>query len=353
MKNASTKTAIEPFFPRPFPPRRIRNNAFGPLLKKANAALEEYAETLARVPSPDSLLATLDVLEAIASLSSQNIHTSVKLYFTGKIHPTPATLTKLAPIDDYIHGLKWLRKKKKGGELDHKILCTLHQIVKKSNSSPHDLGCYRDRQNWIGPHLCKIEEAYFYPPAPKQVRPLMQELFAYAAKTTKEPLLQLAILFAQLLIIHPFMDGNGRIARALIPSFLWKKNRIPSFHFYLSAYFKKNRLNYFRTLYNTTEENAWEDWIAFFLKGILAEAKRQRQTLEKIASLYDNLAKEGYIENEKTKRFLFANPVFTLASFRKAKGSIAELKQLLNAGWVHKSARGDYLFSSLFKILAG
>ena len=101
----------------------------------------------------------------------------------------------------------------------------------------------------------------------------MRKLNAYVNKKEKDPLVQLAIYFAQLLIIHPFMDGNGRLARSLVPIFLYKKGLISTPRFYLSAYFKRHRLEYFKRLYMISKKKDWEGWIRFFLQGIIEEGE--------------------------------------------------------------------------------
>ncbi len=104
----------------------------------------------------------------------------------------------------------------------------------------------------------------------------MENLLHYCNQIDPFPLVQIAIAFAQFLIIHPFMDGNGRVARILIPLLLYKKNLLPYPLLFLSRYFKDHRLTYFRQLFAITEKQQWEQWILFFLKGIAREAKRAR-----------------------------------------------------------------------------
>jgi Fic family protein len=180
---------------------------------------------------------------------------------------------------------------------------------------------------------------------------LMNQLFCYMKRSDKEPLLQLALILAQLLIIHPFMDGNGRIARLLIPLFLYKKKVLPSPFFFLSGYFKYRRLRYFQTLFKTTKENNWEEWIRFFLRGIRISAKKQTRTLMHIASLYENLAAQMLNLSQKTRDFLFQNPIFSIASFKKAKGSNTDLRKLKKMKLIRQGKNNKLYFSALMRIL--
>jgi len=259
--------SIAPLRPRPFPPRKLKKKAFAPLLQKANLATAHCAAALKTTPS--HLLTPLLTQEGSASLES---------------HKNPASFThqEKVQIQDYLAALSWASQAINRSTFSKKQTCHIHRIMKRATSPKEDLGRYRKRQNWIGPNDCSIEEAYFYPPKHTHVPRMMQQLFCYMKKKEEEPLLQLALAFAQLLIIHPFMDGNGRIARIWIPLFLYKKKILPSPSLFLSHYFKQHRLKYFQTLFQTSDENKWENWIAFFLKGIILESKRVTKRLRSV-----------------------------------------------------------------------
>jgi Fic family protein len=241
------KIKITPFKPLAFPPRRLKRKTLIPLLREANAALKQ----LKAVPTLKKINPSILKQEAIDSLESQ------------KNHDAFTTQAKA-----YLKALQFASHEITHASFSKKILCETHYILKK----PARKG-YRKKQNWIGPEGHPIEDAYFFPPAPQEVAPLMSKLLNYMQKDTQEPLLQLALIFAQFLIIHPFMDGNGRIARICVPLFLYKKGLLPTPSLFLSTYFKKHRLKYFQTLFSITHENNWEDWIEFFLKGIIQTAK--------------------------------------------------------------------------------
>ncbi|MBS0624589.1 MAG: Fic family protein [Verrucomicrobia bacterium] len=166
--------------------------------------------------------------------------------------------------DGYLLAEKWVRGKK---GFNGAFFCALHKTFKGGS------GKFREEQNWIGPHGKSIDEAYYLPPTANRVPALMKNLSTYLSRKTEEPLVQLAIAFAQLLIIHPFMDGNGRVARALVPAFLWKRKLISKPYFFLSRYIRAHRLAYYQKLYDISEESEWEEWILFFLRGIKEEAE--------------------------------------------------------------------------------
>jgi Fic family protein len=102
----------------------------------------------------------------------------------------------------------------------------------------------------------------------------MRNCLAYCNRKTQDPLVQIAIVIAQLLIIHPFMDGNGRVARILATLLIYKKGLLAQPVLFLSSYFQAHRKTYIRKLYEITEKGKWEEWILFFLKGVKQQAKK-------------------------------------------------------------------------------
>lgn len=157
-----------------------------------------------------------------------------------------------------------------------KFLCDLHKLAQRPTKGvdPKDIGQFRNRQNWIGPENRSQEEAYFYPPDLFYLKKGLKNLQKYLKHQNEDPLVQLAIFFAQFLILHPFMDGNGRVARLVIAQFLYEKKIIGEPLFFMSHYFKKHRVDYFHKLYLISSKGKWEGWIRFFLKGIVEEGTR-------------------------------------------------------------------------------
>lgn len=340
------KKQIVPFIPSTFPPSNLKKKSFSKDLKEARKAFKDFKKSLVLFSKSEQLLALLVKREAIASLDSQKISISLKEFIqANKKDP------RAAPLFDYVEAFYWSCSHLCKTPYSKKQICKLHRIIKRSSTSKPDLGQYRNRQNWIGPSGCSIEQAYFYPPEKEKVDSLMNQLFNYMNQNTKEPLLQLALIFAQLLIIHPFMDGNGRIARTLIPFYLFKLKALPLPFFFLSSYFKIHRLQYFQTLFNITEDENWEDWIIFFFKGIIQSSKSNKHLLNRIYSLDANLKKTLPKLNRSSRLFLFQNPIFSITAFKNAKGSTCILQDLKRHKFIRQSKNNQCVFTPLMKIL--
>jgi len=89
-------------------------------------------------------------------------------------------------------------------------------------------------------------------------------------------------------MIHPFVDGNGRVGRLLIALMLHEGNILSQPLLYLSLYFKQNRDEYYRLLDTTRVEGNWEAWIDFFLEGVEQTANGAVQTAKRLVALFEN-----------------------------------------------------------------
>ena len=157
-------------------------------------------------------------------------------------------------------------------KIDQKLACKIHGIIQQDSL---EKGKIRKRQNWIGEEGSSIEKAWFLPPKASLLASFLKNLFLYAEKKEEEPLIQIALFFAQFLLLHPFMNGNGRVARLLATTLFFQKKITTEISLFLGHYFKKHRLEYNRRLFAISEENDWENWIHFFLKAIIAESFRK------------------------------------------------------------------------------
>nr|WP_076389218.1 Fic family protein [Vaginimicrobium propionicum] len=86
----------------------------------------------------------------------------------------------------------------------------------------------RTVQNWIGGNSYSPLDAEFVPPQPERVEEYLEDLVAYMNTATHSALVQAAIVHAQFETIHPFIDGNGRVGRALIYVVLARRGLVRS-----------------------------------------------------------------------------------------------------------------------------
>src|SRR3990167_6212536 len=174
-----------------------------PWLGEARSALGRLDEVSEHLPL--SLFETVFWEEAIHSLHPQKIKTTLReilSFHAGKPMPEKqsAVLKKVILVKEAFNSA--IRSK---SVYDRKLWNRIHKIVKKDGIQPQEIGKIRKRQNWIGPEGAPIEEAYFLPPPPNKILRYIHQLETYLKKEEGDPLIQIALAFAQFLIIHPYM----------------------------------------------------------------------------------------------------------------------------------------------------
>ncbi|MCE1198979.1 MAG: Fic family protein [Marinilabiliales bacterium] len=161
----------------------------------------------------------------------------------------------------------------------HKILL---QGVRGKNKLP---GEFRKSQNWIGG--ASIQDAMFIPPVHTSVPELMSDIekFIHSDEIYFPDLLKIALVHYQFETIHPFLDGNGRVGRLLIPLYLVSKGILKRPILYLSDFMENHRSTYYDNLMYAREKNDMNQWFKFFLVGIIETSKKGITTFDNILQL--------------------------------------------------------------------
>ena len=116
--------------------------------------------------------------------------------------------------------------------------------VRGQEKSP---GEFRHTQNWIGAPGCLLNDASYVPPPVDAMEEALSAFEKYLHRDDEAypPLIRLAYIHSQFEMIHPFIDGNGRIGRLLVTLLLVSWNLLPMPLLYLSAYFERERTTYY------------------------------------------------------------------------------------------------------------
>ena len=236
--------------------------------KKILKNLDLITKKLEVLKDRNKILNDLLVEESFFSAKRKNIFYSHRLYkkyvLQNKEKKIPA---KYEEIMSCFEGLQFLKNQ---NSITHKTIFSLYSHIKGKNlGNKQKKNQYRNHLNWIGKEGCSIKEAYYLPPRPCYVPRLMKNLINYIRATESHAVIQIAIIFAQFLIIHPFMDGNGRMIRSLVPFLFYQKGLTKEFIIFVSKYFSRRKLNYYRNLLKITKLHDIKSWIRFFLDTIL------------------------------------------------------------------------------------
>jgi Fic family protein len=198
-------------------------------------------------------------------------------------------------------------------KLTHRILL---QGVRGTNKLP---GEFRKSQNWIGG--ATINDAVFIPPIHNSIGELMSDLEHFANNELNQipDLLKIAIIHYQFETIHPFLDGNGRVGRLLITLYLVNKGILKQPILYLSDFFEKNRMLYYDNLTRVRTHNDINQWLKFFLAGVIETAKKGVNTFDGIMQLQKKLElkikKLGNRSSDAKKviDFLYTQPIINVS----------------------------------------
>lgn len=146
-------------------------------------------------------------------------------------------------------------------------------------------GEFRTSQNWIGGS--SLTDATFIPSHPEGVPDLMSDLeaFWHNEEIVVPHLIRVAISHYQFETIRPFLVGNGRIGRLLIPLYLVNYGLLEKPSLYLSDFFERNRASYYDALMSVRVSNDLIHWVRFFLQGVAETATKGRDVFRQVLAL--------------------------------------------------------------------
>jgi Fic family protein len=301
---------VKPVLPSKLPASEVQWEQLIPALGRANRALARYDGILFSVPDPAILLSPLTTQEAVLSSRIEGTQATLNEVLRFEAGDEPALESRRFDIQEIINYRAALRRAEeslRARPFNLNLLLELHSHLLDSVRGRNKArGHFRRVQNWIGSPGSTVEQADFVPPDPSVLMAYLDNWEKYYHSDRPDPLVQLAIVHAQFEIIHPFLDGNGRIGRILIPLFLFEKHLLSQPMFYLSAYFDEHRDEYVARLRALGgSDQAWNAWIEFFLTAVETQALRNADKARDIKALYDRL-KAQVIE---LTRSLFAVPL--------------------------------------------
>lgn len=334
-----------------------------PVLKmaiRANKAVAELRVSGHLIPNQGILVQALGLSDAKISSEIENIvTTNDELYraFADENTNIDASTKEVLRYQDALwHGYNALSSKKR--LLTTPLFVELVQILRNSTQGIRKIP---------GTKLANsFGEVMYTPPEGEEVianKLSRLEKFIHN-ELSLDPLVQMALIHYQFEAIHPFPDGNGRTGRILNILFLIEKGLLDIPVLYLSRYIISNKTAYYNGLRKVTEENDWESWILYILKGLeqTAIATREQiiaihhliqETASKVRSKLPNIYSKDLIE------ILFRSPYCKIkfledAGIAKRQTASTYLKQLEEAEILRslKSGRDVYYINDAFlKIL--
>ena len=357
-----------------FPPEeRLDWPALIPLIGPAVAAVARYDGALAAIPNPRVLLSPMTTQEAVLSSRIEGTQATmgeVLEFEAGKEAESPERRADIHEVLNYRAAMREAERMLETLPICQRVIREAHRVllsgVRGEGKSPGD---YRRIPNWIGPPGCTVEEATFVPVGAEKLPEAMSAWERYVHHEAPDRLVQLAILHAEFEALHPFLDGNGRLGRMLVPLLLWRCGLIRQPMFYISAYFEARRDAYYEGLLAVSRDDDWTGWCRFFLKAVRAQAEENLTKARGILDLYEDM--KGRVVGVTrslyaidTLDWIFEYPIFNSGSFaanagipdRTARRLLAALcdHRILRVMRPGNGRRGNILvFSDLLNIAEG
>ncbi len=263
-----------------------------------------------------------------------------------------ATRKAKKEVLNYLKVLESLPKMAEKVKITENVVLNMHRrLTDGVLDNPDDCGVYRNRQVVIGNGF--TGRVTFRPPDTEKVPALMRELIAWlnGSKVLQiDPILVAGITHYEFVRIHPFIDGNGRTARALASLLLYLREFDTKRFFALDDYYDSDRQSYYRALQSVDPEKLdITGWLEYFTYGVALQVEKVK---EKVLSLSSNRIKkelkgqlaltrrqmkiverindEGYITNRVLRE------MFKLSD----EGALKEIKKLVNLGVLKSEGKG-------------
>lgn len=261
-------------------------------LNEATRSLAELKGLASSIPNQHILINAITINEAKDSSAIENIvttHDSIYKVLTESGFKEEAAKEVVDYRSAIWRGYEIIKEK---GFISTNVIVELQSMIE-----PNKTGIRKTP----GTNLVnsKTGEIIYTPPqAESEIRDLLKNLEDYINNNGDEvdPLIKMALIHYQFETIHPFYDGNGRTGRILNVLYLVLNNLLTSPILYLSNYINKSKDTYYKLFNEFRENNKYEEWIIYILKGIEITSKN---TIDLIKQIQNEM--ESYKEKFMTK----------------------------------------------------
>ena len=247
-------------------------------LNQASRSLAELKGFANSIPNQHILINAITINEAKDSSAIENIvttHDSIYKVLTESGFKDDAAKEVVDYRRAIWHGYELIKEK---GFINTNIIVELQSIIEHNKAGIRKL---------TGTNLVNSvtkEIVYTPPQGEKEIRDLLKNLETFINNNQDgiDPLIKMALIHYQFESIHPFYDGNGRTGRILNVLYLVLNHLIDSPILYLSNYINNTKREYYKLLSGFRENDNYEDWIIYILKGIEETSKNTIELIKQI-----------------------------------------------------------------------
>ena len=255
------------------------------LSSRALAELKGYANT---IPNMHILINAVTINEAKDSSAIENIVTTHDDIY--KVLTESGFKEENAKEVVYYRNAIWAgyEQIKKDGFINTNTIVKIQGIIEHNNAGIRKLPGTELKNSLTG------ETIYTPPQNEEEIRDYLRNLEKFINNNEDgiDPLIKVCLIHYQFESIHPFYDGNGRTGRILNILYLVLNKLIDSPILYLSKYINKTKQEYYKLFNEVRNNNNYEEWILYILKGIEITSKETITLIEKIQDEMKNFKEE-------------------------------------------------------------
>lgn len=245
--------------------------------------------------------------------------------------------------------------KRKNLVFDNKLVLNIQETVTKGLIEKYRCGKIRHEPVFV--NNPKTRQTIYLPPDQKEVRDLLNKLFKYLSDNENkvDSLILAGIFHKQFVVIHPFVDGNGRTTR-LATKLLLAKMGLDTFNlFSFENYYNQNVSKYFKEVgimgnyYDIKDEIDFSSWLEYFTDGIIDELLRVGKELDrKVASPKNDLKKHHQIiVNQIKRKGYITDQEYSGLTNRAKPTRNLDFKKLISLGIIEKLGKGRATYYKL------
>lgn len=288
-KNLSGEMQYNSYELKPLPPNPpvVMGEEIIALLVKANRMLGILDALSNRIPNIDLFVSMYVRKEALLSSQIEGTQATLEDILDPAIEEN--TNRNVADVINYIKAVLYASNRMQELPLCNRLLRETHAILMENvRGGEKEPGELRRSQNWIGPQGSTLKTAVYIPPNPEDMQSAMSDLEKFInSEEELDPLIKIALIHYQFETIHPFLDGNGRMGRLLIPLYLREKHLLKHPTLYISYFLKRNRIEYYDRMMEVRLKGRFEQWIQFFLKAVAESAQDAIDTIDLLVALHE------------------------------------------------------------------
>lgn len=318
----------------------------------ANRKLAELKGVVKTVPNPSILIRTLSLQEAKDSSAIESIITTHDELYKAEIGATSFNAPAAKEVSTYADALTSVVE-----TVSKYGIITSNNIIEIYRSIKHNDAGYTSTPGKALINERTGETVYTPPQTLDEIKKHMANLELFINNDSLcdlDPLVKMAIIHHQFESIHPFGDGNGRAGRVLNILYLVAKGLLDFPILYLSRYIIQNKGEYYELLQAVRDNDRWEEWILFMLKGVEQTADETIRFVEGIADMmmqHKHTIRERYpkIYSQDLINNLFRHPYtkidLVVNELKVSRPTaIAYLNRLIEAGILDKIKLGKENF---------